>query len=450
MEYENLREKYPAFIYRNYEIKEDEKNIYLTYHFEIRGLQSFHPMLTIPKKNFKIQNLSGRLVQNLVFHIGMVEAISYYKATCSPYFYVECGKLQKEQIDWFQKLFYLGLGEFRYKNKIQVSQTEFVQFLTEGLELKAERLERDLNDVIIPIGGGKDSSVTLELLKAFSQKRFGFRINLEEVSKQCAKISGLSEKDIIEVNRKIDSNLISLNQQGFLNGHTPFSALVAFLSYFVAVIMGKKYIALSNEDSANEPNIKGENINHQYSKTIEFENDFRAYVKRYICMNGPEYFSFLRPLHEIQIAKLFAELEGYHPIFKSCNVGSKEMPWKWCNNCPKCLFAYIILSPFLEQEKMISIFGENLWEKESLLPTFIELCGYAEQKPFECVGTYYEVQYAISETIRRTKGDLPFLLKYYQNHFKIIQDDKILKDYQINHNLPKELDEILRTKIGID
>lgn len=446
MEYEILSKKYARFIYKEFKIEEDAENIYLKYFFEIENLEKFEPVLTILKKNFEFCALDSEIVRNIAFNIGMVEAISYWKATCSEYFLVECGKLSLEQEKWFKKLIYLGLGEFRYINKIEVSEDDFVQIISEGPEFDVKEFEVDLQDVIIPIGGGKDSNVTLELLKEANCKRYGFRINMETVSKECAKIAGIEYDEIIEVKRKIDPRLIDLNQKGFLNGHTPFSALVAFITYFVATLLGKKYIALSNEDSANESNVEGQNINHQYSKTLEFENDFREYVKKYICPNGPEYFSFLRPISEIQIAKLFADLEEYHKVFKSCNVGSKNANWNWCCNCPKCLFAYIILSPFLYKEKLVEIFGEDLYEKESLTKTFIELCGFAENKPFECVGTYEEVRFAVSETIRKLNGDLPFLLEFYKNNFEIIEQN-MLDLYNENNNLPQEFEEILRRKI---
>ena len=112
-------------------------------------------------------------------------------------------------------------------------------------------------------------------------------------------------------------------------------------------------MALSNESSANESNVQGEKINHQYSKSFEFENDFRKYYNKYLKRNV-EYFSFLRPLNELQIAMAFSKFEKYHTIFKSCNVGSKGAEWKWCCNCPKCLFVYIILSPFLYKQKLIN------------------------------------------------------------------------------------------------
>lgn len=446
MEYEFLREKYNHFFYHNYKIEQDEQNIYLRYHFEIQNLAHFHPVLIIVKKDFEWKNLDSNKIKNIGFHIGLVEAMSYWKATCSQNFIIKCATLEEKQIQWFKKLIYLGLGEFRYKNKIQVCQEDFVQIISQGPKFEPEKLENELSDCIIPIGGGKDSNVTLELLKEIKHKRFGFRMNLEPVSQKCAEIAGLTENEIIEIKRQIDPNLLTLNTQGCLNGHTPFSALVAFISYFTATSLGKKYIVLSNEDSANETNIKGENINHQYSKTIEFENDFRNYVKNYICSNGPEYFSFLRPISEIQIGKLFSRMEDYHSIFKSCNVGSKEKPWKWCCNCAKCLFPYIILSPFLEKDKLVSIFGEDLFEKESLLPTFIELCGFAENKPFECVGTYEEVKFAVSKVIQNTNEKLPFLLQYYKDNFEIIECD-LLHNYNEKNNLPEEFEQILRRKI---
>jgi hypothetical protein len=240
--------------------------------------------------------------------------------------------------------------------------------------------------------------------------------------------------------------LIDLNSQGFLNGHTPFSAIVAFTSYLSAYLTGKKYIALSNEDSANESNVDGLNINHQYSKTIEFENDFREFANKYFGL-GIEYFSFLRPITELQIAMLFSRIEKYHKIFKSCNVGSKQKPWVWCCNCPKCLFVYSILSPFLYKEKLVEIFGEDMFENENLLSTFTELCGYGDVKPFECVGTYEEIKWALTRTIENIgENKLPFLLEYYKNNFEMYHAD-LLKYYNENNNLPEEFDELLRKNI---
>ena len=159
----------------------------------------------------------------------------------------------------------------------------------------------------------------------------------------------------------------------------------------------------------------------------------------------------LRPLNELQIAKLFAKCEKYHKIFRSCNVGSKSLPWEWCCSCPKCLFVYIILSPYLYKNKLVEIFKEDLYEKQNLLNTFIELCGYGKTKPFECVGTFEEVNYAVSKTIQNLNSkniQLPYLLKYYSENYKLLNTDiDITKRYNEENNLPKEFDNILRKAI---
>ncbi len=446
--FETLRKQYPKFIYNNYEILEEENKIIIKYDFEIGNLVKFNPSVEILKKEFSFKDLNSNLVKNMVFNLGMVEAISYFKATCSPQFVIKCGKLDSTQEKWFRKLFYLGLGEFRFVNNIKVSEEEFVKFISEGESLEMPENTGKLDGIIIPVGGGKDSNVTLDLLKDYKDKSLIFRIGSNQVSTACAKVAGFSESEIIEVKRVIDKNLIELNSKGFLNGHTPFSAMVAFLTYLCSYLLGKKYVALSNEASANESNVDGENINHQYSKTIEFENDFREYSLKYL-KGSVEYFSMLRPISELQIAMMFSKLKKYHSIFKSCNVGSKSEPWKWCCDCPKCLFVYTILSPFLYKEELVEIFGEDLYEKETLLKTFVELCGYGETKPFECVGTYSEIRFAISETIKKLNlegKELPYLLNYYKENYELSNED-LLSYYNYEHNVPEEFEKILKERL---
>lgn len=446
MNFKELRTKYPNFLYNSYKIFEEENKICIEYNFEIENLTKFNPRIEILKKDFKFKDINSKIVKNIVFNLGMVEAISYFKATCSPHFFIKCGKLDKYQENWFKKLYYIGLGEFRYINNINVSENDLVSFISEGEKIDIKEKEEELQGIIIPVGGGKDSNVTLDLLKEYKEETLIFRIGIKQVPLECAKIAGFENNKIIEVNRIIDKNLLELNKKGFLNGHTPFSAVVAFLTYLCAYLLGKKYIALSNENSANESNVEGENINHQYSKTIEFENDFRDYANKYL-KSSVEYFSMLRPISELQIAMLFSKLDKFHEIFNSCNVGSKEEPWKWCLNCPKCLFVFIILSPFLYKERLINIFGEDLFERKDLLKIFIELCGYGDIKPFECVGTYDEVRFCISELIKKIDNkDLPFLLKYYKENFELSKEN-LLEAYNENNNVPKEFEIILKKKL---
>lgn len=480
IKYQELRKKYKTFIYENYKVIKNAEEIILEYHFIIEGLTEFRPRIVIPKKQYIIEENIG-FSDVFAFHIGMVELISYWKATCSPKVIIKCGNLNNEQKEWFKKLYYYGLGELFFTNGIKNTYGDFLTFedynanisrenINETIEIsknnmingeiKTNQLEdisklinlkqKNFEGYIFPIGGGKDSCVTIEILKELKTKNYCLIVNPKPVTLSCAEIAGYGDDEIIVVNRKIDKNLIDLNSQGFINGHTPFSSLLAFITYYMAFLTGKKYIALSNEVSSNESNVFGEKINHQYSKSIEFENDFRFYVKKYI-ETPIEYFSFLRPLNELQIASIFSRLEKYHNIFKSCNVGSKEKEWKWCCNCPKCMFVYIILSPFLYKEKLVNIFGEDLFEKKELLNTFIELTGNGETKPFECVGTFEEVCFAITKLIVELENNgekLPYMLEYYKINFKMSDlSNDILSYYNTDNNLTDEQNEILRNNL---
>ena len=438
--YNELRNKYDTFIYDSYEIEELENTTKITYNFIVPSLTQYKPTLEV--KKFKIDSFT----KNLIFHIGLVELVSYWKATCSKNVIIKVGYINKEQIEFFKKLYFYGLGELFYTNGITPNYDDFINIKCELKEQNIEIPKYVGNGNLIPIGGGKDSNVTLEIMKSDFEDNLCFIINPKQVTLSCAQTAGYSNEKIVTVKRTIDKNLIELNKQGFINGHTPFSALVAFLSYFNAYITGKKYILLSNESSANESNVDGTKINHQYSKTYEFECDFNEYTKKYFKIDI-KYFSLLRPLSEYQIAMLFSNYEKYHEIFKSCNVGSKKEPWHWCCSCPKCLFVYIILSPFLYKEKLIRIFGEDLFEKEDLLDIFIELTGYGKTKPFECVGTYEEVRYAITKTISKLDKQ-PYLLKYYKEHFELENLNKNLENkYNRENNLNPYFENLLKSEL---
>jgi len=275
-------------------------------------------------------------------------------------------------------------------------------------------------------------------------------MNQRGATRQVLEAAGYGPHNTLEVKRTLDPLLLRLNEQGFLNGHTPFSALLAFMTTFSATLTGKRHIALSNESSANEASIPGTKINHQYSKSFEFEQDFRNYLSEYL-LEGVNYFSFLRPLNELQIGALFSEFRQYHGVFKSCNAGSKTDDW--CCKCSKCLFTYAMLAPFIEEDKMAAIFGDNLFEKVNLAPILDQLTGVAENKPFECVGTIDEVNAALQETIHQMKeSKLPSLLQHYkkqqsaigkQNYFK-----EFLKDFHEPHALKPRFKTLLQKAIN--
>ena len=286
MKLKQLQKKYPEFLYEKYDYKIKGKDLEISFTFKIGLDIKFNPKIIIKDIDKKRLELIGKKIENLIFHLGLIEMISYWKATCSPEIIIKAGYLDKNQIKWWQDLIFNGMGEFFYTNKINFQKPCF-KITTES---KKDRFSLALkNRYLVPIGGGKDSIVTLELLKKAKKDIKCFSLNPTKAAKEvmkigkcnnsitrvlakraprakalfkrCASLSlglrGRGDKiSSLIVERKIDKKLLELNQKGFLNGHTPFSAYLAFLTTLIAIIFDYKYIAVSNEKSANEGNVK--------------------------------------------------------------------------------------------------------------------------------------------------------------------------------------------------
>jgi len=497
MKYKDLRKKYPKFIYEKYSYEISGNNLEIFFDFRVEPDISFKPRVTIENiDKSQMEKVEDMALNNLIFNLGLMEIPSYWKATCSPEIEILAGPLNGEQIDWWKDLIMSGMGQFFYENKINFRKPSFLKIISNVTrkDLVTYVTRKDFvtlrEGVLVPVGGGKDSVVTLELLSSYAkasedkEKIRCFSLNPTEAAKKIMKMAGFNNSIIVK--RTIDPKLLELNRNGFLNGHTPFSAYLAFLSVLVASIFDYKYIVLSNERSSNEGNVKylGKIINHQWSKSFEFEKKFRKYSQKYLTSVVKEdkssflpslplrrssvidYFSFLRPLYEIQIAKLFSKYPKYFPAFLSCNEAYKtasgtKLPIKrWCGNCSKCLFVFATLYPFTDEKNLIKIWGQNLFENKNLLPVMQELMGERKFKPFECVGTKKESLIAFYLSWKKCgeqfSAELPFLLKYfeekilpkYQNLKK--ESEKIMSSWNNQNNLPKEgrFEEILKKMVS--
>jgi len=197
------------------------------------------------------------------------------------------------------------------------------------------------------------------------------------------------------VERQLDPQLFELNSQGALNGHIPISGIIAFVLAVSAVLYDFDTAVMSNERSADSPNLTwhGQRINHQYSKSSQFELDAREQFARIL----PEfrYFSLLRPYSELHVTSLFAKYFAYHPLFNSCNaafrLNAEQDDRRWCLDCPKCRFVFLALAPFLSKVQLLKIFGTNMFDDPSQIEGFCELVGLeGRDKPFECVGEIEE------------------------------------------------------------
>ena len=464
-----LRQKYLQFSYEKFSWEVLGNDLKLSFNFKVPENLVFSPSLIIKNIDPKrIKKIGKKIIDEFVFNLGLIEAVSYWKATCSPEILIKAGFLNDDQISWWKDLIINGMGQYFYENQIDFRKKDFLKiklakkgklFRPVSLKLKERYL--------VPVGGGKDSIVTIELLKEAGKEINCFSLNPSKSSKEVMKIAGC--QDPIIVIRKIDPKLFELNRQGFLNGHTPFTAYLSFLSAFCAIIFDYKLIAFSNEQSANEGNVWyfGKEVNHQYSKSFKFEKRFRHYLQNHL-VKGVEYFSFLRPLYELQIAKIFAGYPKYFKSFLSCNQaiatksGTKKVSDDWCGKCPKCLFVFVSLYPFLDKKEVIAIFKQDLFYKKDLLQIMKELIGESDFKPFECIGVKKENITAFYLSLKKARqarldsarqaGEIPFLLSYFKEkistrYFNLESESRrILSSYSPKHNLPIELRKILKDK----
>ena len=416
-----------------------------------------------------VESLPQAALGNLAFHLGLIEMFSYWKAACSPEIVVRAGALDSEQIAWWMDLLRHGMGEFFCVNQIDFRQPDFVKIACVGgigplgflgsIGRQEKQIAHDARDDrtrdLVLTSGGKDSVVALEVLRAAlsatlsaTGRRFDcLMVNPTEAALAVSRQAGCTEPIIVR--RRIDPRLLELNAAGYLNGHTPFSALLAFLGVTVAALGGYPRVIVSNERSAEEATAEylGSPINHQYSKTLRFERAFRQYSQKYLAP-GVEYFSLLRPLYELQIARLFADSPAYFPLFRSCNRGMKDNTW--CGRCPKCLFVYAALYPFLEREQMLGIFGADLFAGEGAEPILEALLGLDADKPFECVGTKEETLaalYLCAEKYREQRIELPPALRAIEGTVPQLAQ-RVLTAWTDQHYLPANLADLLRQRIS--
>ena len=390
---------YQTFFFQDFVFDKENQKLFLTYNLDEQVTFTETIEFLFPLDNYN-EEAFGRAC----FGLWIMTGISYFKAALPKQISLYDTALSPWQKDFFTKVYTYGLGEFFYENDIDpIGAVNFPEADAKGSNPISLP---DLNGTLIPLGGGKDSLTTIELLKSkLSTQHSAPGAPLTTWSVGHADlfetVSPLIDLPHLQVKRTLCPNLIRLNKEGALNGHVPISSILGFMSVCTAILTNKKYIALSNESSANEGNTtwKGININHQYSKSLEYEKAFQEYIHKYISPDI-HWFSYLRPYNELKISEMFTELcfNKYKDHFSSCNrnfvLAKENKQFQWCGNCPKCAFVFLIFAPFIDKEELIKLFGENLFKKPELEQTYQELFGLSEIKPFECVGEIEECRKA--------------------------------------------------------
>lgn len=403
---------YDRFLFESYSFDHKEKRIELTYSLD--GEVSFTERILFHPET-PLVNLTGDpAFERALFALHLIGGVSYYKTCLPKTIEVRSGTLSPLQAAFWNDVYENGLGEFFFKNDIDFrGLIQFPALADEPALTSTSHSPR--KRALVPIGGGKDSLVTLELLKKGGVESTLFRMGNHPL---IATMAGKANVPLYTVERHLDGQLFKLNADGALNGHVPITAYLSILSVIVAMLTEHSAVVLSNERSASEGNVTlhGKEINHQWSKSLAFERAFQGYLKTFIGTDI-EYFSLLRPLSELHITQLLTSNRQYLELFTSCNANwriVKEKPKeKWCGTCPKCAFAFALLSAYLPKEQLVDIFRKNLFEDASLLPLYKELLGLEGHKPFECVGTPEETEAALLLAHDRGEFDGTLVMDLY-------------------------------------
>lgn len=408
-----------SFCFDGWQVGEDRQSLLFRYAMKVKDSnRQFTEEIRLPQPipaPFP-QPLLNALMQNLHLILGL----SYWKLTCPKNIELKQMQLDQQQAQFWDTVYTKGLGEFFYRNNIDFRG--LVRFPFDRQPAMSATPVAVGQQSLVGIAGGKDSLLSARLM---DEEKLPYTALVFETGKSYPLIEEILpfiQAPALKIRRIIDPQLFELNGQGVYNGHIPISAVYAFLGLSAACFYGYRYVVVSNEKSASYGNImySGMEVNHQWSKSEEFERLFGDYIRRYITPSVT-YFSLLRPLNELQIVEKFVRYPEYLTHFSSCNRNFKilgDTPKKWCGSCPKCAFVFSLLAAFLPKEHVVKLFGKNMFEDEALLPTYRQLLGLADFKPFECVGTPDEVSQALSLIHKKHEFDQTPVMNMFVNEAK--------------------------------
>ena len=327
--------------------------------------------------------------------LHLIAGVSYYKAGVPPTIEVTAGPLDDATADVLDALYLHGLAEFAYRNGLDLRGR--IAFPRGGSAPSAAPSLGLPKRTLVPIGGGKDSLVAVEAIKAIGGDATAVWVGSSPLIAACAERTGLP---MLNIQRELAPGLFELNRLGAWNGHIPVTAVNSAILAVAAVLYGYDSIAFANERSASVATLEydGLQVNHQWSKGYAFEQLLGDWLHTHVAADL-DYCSLLRPYSELAITRAFAKLTPYLDTFSSCNRNFKLLGPKpadrWCGHCPKCHFVFLALAPFLSKPRLLGIFGRNLLDDETQSAGFDALMEYQDHKPFECVGEGAEARAAM-------------------------------------------------------
>ena len=374
--------------------------------------------VTVPGAPFALDAARTAAAERALRLLHLIAGVSYYKAAVPPEIRIDGDVIDADTAALLETIYLNGLGEFAYRNGLDLHgrivfpvggpsgpigpAATTSAFGAEAPPTRAGSLGLR-EHALVAIGGGKDSLVSIEALRGIGVEQTVTWIGGSQLIKACAERTGLPT---LNLGRQLAPELFEYNRQGAWNGHIPVTAVNSAILVFAAVLLGADQVVFSNERSASYGSMiagTGE-VNHQWSKGWAFEQAFGEYVQSHVAADL-QYYSLLRPLSELAVARQFAKSDRYDAHFSSCNrnfhiLGERPVN-RWCGVCPKCHFVFLALAPFMPKPRLVGIFGRNLLDDPGQIGGYDALLEYQDHKPFECVGEGRESRAAMAALSER-------------------------------------------------
>ncbi len=357
--------------------------------------------ITLPGAPFALDARREAAAQQALQLLHLIAGVSYYKAAVPRQLRIESYAINADAAALLDSIYLNGLGEFAYRNALDLhDRIRFPHVAGDATLAPAVGLREH---ALVAIGGGKDSLVSIEALRGIGIAQTVTWIGGSQLIAACAARTGLP---MLNIGRQLAPQLFDYNRQGAWNGHIPVTVVNSAILVFAAVVLGVDQVVFSNERSASYGSfIEGTGeVNHQWSKGWACEQAFGDYVQHHVAADL-QYYSLLRPLSELAVARQFARTDRYDAWFSSCNrnfhlLGERPAN-RWCGVCPKCHFVFLALAPFVSKPRLVGIVGRNLLDDESQTAGYDALLEYRDHKPFECVGEGRESRAAMAALTTR-------------------------------------------------
>jgi hypothetical protein len=389
---------------------------------------------------------------NALHILHLIAGVSYYKAGVPARLAVDTLAEDAELEGFLVHLYQHGLAEFAHRNSLDLRSRLNFEF-NGSIKLESHELRTASGGDLVAMGGGKDSLVAAEMLKSLGRDFTTVAVGSSALIEETAKLTGAQ---FIRVGRTLAPELQQMNAAGAWNGHVPVTAINAAILVCQALIGGFSNVIFANEASASSANLQGangEDVNHQYSKSLEYEQRFQSLLQSRVA-SQPGCFSLLRPWRELAIVRKFSRHTQYFNTFSSCNrnfhLQGSRIGGRWCGDCPKCRFACLVLSLWLPREEVSRIIGRDLLADSGQVEGFAQLCGFEGHKPFECVGEVEESCVAVLELSKRPEHHNSPVIRALTDYVLPIATtlpslDEMLQPLE-SHQLPDSFSDLIKER----